>query len=230
MVHRTSLYRTVDGKLIQGYQVLTKEDLDEQRKRVLTSPKISYLSYLVDSFLLFVAIVLFKNRTYVVHTNGTKYLLRTYLKMPSKLFPFEILLHKFYAPDQDRFHHNHPWIKSHSLILSGGYIEERLQLPGPITYGPDKNGHTWTPKIPIDKYKTYKPGRVNTIHADDYHTIRCLLNERYCWTLFIAGKRTGKGWGFWDPIKQYHIPWKDYTEAHNNVIYDVDGNVTKLPF
>ncbi len=189
-----------------------------------------FFNKLTNIILTFVATKLFKSRTYVIYTDGTKYLMRTYLKLPTDLLPFEILLHKFYAPDEDRYLHNHPWKKSYSLILAGGYLEERLQRKG-VRHYELKTGKIYTPLIPPDKYKQYTVGNVNVICEDDYHMIKEFVDSnKHTWTLFIAGKRNDKGWGFWNPETESHIPWKDYTELNNNVVKDLDGNVAKLPF
>lgn len=160
----------------------------------------------IMNYILWKIIFLLKNRTFVIYTNGTKYLQRTYIKHKG-IFP-EILLHRFYASDSDRHLHNHPWNRSISLILDGSYTEERMTVDD------------WT-----KRFKDFSPGKINKISKDDYHRVS-LKNELPVWTLFIAGKRV-QSWGFW--VKGKHVPWQEYTEVNNNVVKDLDGNITKLP-
>ena len=82
--------------------------------------------------------------------------------------------------DDDRELHNHPWENSTSLILWGGYREERLDADGTV------------------RVRTYRPWSINRIGANDFHRVE-LLDPRGCLTLFIAGKRQ-QSWGFKDPI------------------------------
>lgn len=122
----------------------------------------------------------FPSRVRTIEVEGDKYLLRFYLKHSSKRFP-GLYLHYFYRGDQDRDLHNHPWTKSVSLILTGGYVEERLSKKEKI--GPN--------------YKVIKrvvgPGSLNVIRSDDFHRIDLIGGST--WTLFTSGKKV-KDWGF----------------------------------
>ena len=86
-----------------------------------------------------------------------------------------VFLHHFLASDSDDAVHSHPWGWSASLILAGGYSEERCT--------PDGKRVT----------REYKPGDVNVITADDKHRIDLLRQD--CWTLFLAG-HFEKAWEF----------------------------------
>jgi hypothetical protein len=117
--------------------------------------------------------------------DGSPYLLRVYLtpRKPEELrkrpAPW---LHYFFRGDLDRECHNHPFQWAASLILTGGYVEER--------------------RMPDDRVLTFerKPGQVNFLKANTYHRVK--LNTGRCWTLFLAGPRVDKprdeSWGFWD--------------------------------
>lgn len=105
-----------------------------------------------------------------------------------------IFIHEFRRGDSDREYHNHPWYSSVSLILAGGYTEERLQI--------------------VDgEYKvvrrTFRPGMINVIRSDDFHRV-ALLDGKTAWTLFIAGRRTGDSWGFLDTEEKEFIPWQEH--------------------
>lgn len=161
------------------------------------------------NFAIKIILVLFKKRTYVIYTDGKKYLQRTYIKKKGWL-P-EIFLHRFYASDSDRHLHNHPWRWAKSLILSGSYKEERY-------YWDIMPDSTWAPAI------VWSPGKINSIKATDYHRVT-LLSETVT-TLFVAGKRT-QSWGFW--VDGKHVPWQEYVVQHNNFVTDLEGNITVLP-
>ena len=86
-----------------------------------------------------------------------------------------IYLHHFVASDPDIEVHSHPWGWSLSLILVGGYREQRC--------GSDRAIQT----------KEYRPGDVNMLGPDDMHRIDLLDHD--CWSLFLAGSFF-KPWGF----------------------------------
>lgn len=85
-----------------------------------------------------------------------------------------VFLHHFVASDPDDSVHSHPWGWSASLILVGGYREERCVDGRRVL-------------------RDYRPGDVNVLAADDQHRIDLLESE--CWTLFLAGNFE-KAWGF----------------------------------
>lgn len=133
----------------------------------------------IDKFCWFL-VKTFPHRVREIKVEDDRYLLRFYLKHSSPRLP-GLYLHHFYRGDLDRDLHNHPWTKSVSLILTGGYIEERL------------------PKEEMGKpnYKVIKrrfgPGSLNIIRGNDYHRVD--LIGKTTWTLFTSGKKV-KDWGF----------------------------------
>lgn len=113
-----------------------------------------------------------------IDRQGKPYLRRYFLagwNPISKRPGSSVFLHHFVASDQDDIVHSHPWGWSQSLILVGGYREYRC----------DEDGH---PSLNV-----YKPGDVNTLHANDRHRIELL--DADCWTLFLAGHVT-QSWNF----------------------------------
>jgi hypothetical protein len=86
-----------------------------------------------------------------------------------------VFLHHFVASDANESVHSHPWGWSASLILAGGYREERC----------DPNGNR--------QVLEYRPGDVNVLEPDDKHRIDLIGPE--CWTLFLAGNFQ-KAWAF----------------------------------
>jgi hypothetical protein len=100
-----------------------------------------------------------------------------------------IYLHKFHRSDSDDALHNHPWVWSRSLVLAGGYSEERRV--GNAVVRRDVRPVTW-----------------NRIDADDFHRVDLL--EQDCWSLFFAGPKTSKSWGFWNRVTRVFLPWRDF--------------------
>lgn len=129
--------------------------------------------------------------------DGDPYLTRWYLwpRGPRTLddqatggeHPFAIFLHYFHRGDDDRDQHSHPWKKSISLILKGGYVEERGE-----------------------QIREFRPGALNTISSDDFHRVDLLEPEHGCWTLFLAGRNV-QSWGFRRRGTGEYVPWQQYT-------------------
>jgi hypothetical protein len=107
--------------------------------------------------------------------------------------PFNLFVHYFHRGDDDAALHNHPWRWSCSLILRGGYREER------------REGETIVSRV-------FRPGRINIIRADDYHRVDLLDPAAGAWSLFLAGPRTGRSWGFWDRVTGRTTPWREFIE------------------
>lgn len=124
--------------------------------------------------------------------NGKPYLSR--LLLPRIKLPlvgtFRPMLHKFHRADKDQDLHNHPWQWAKSIVLTGGYIEERLV---PL------NGNLMRT---VRRLVT----RFNSLNDKDYHRVESVADNTF--TLFISGPRTQE-WGFLTADGQ-HIPWKEY--------------------
>lgn len=137
----------------------------------------------------------------------TRWYLRHMPKMPDGSFPFDeigrprpgavdndesysVFLHRFGQDDEDDVH-DHPWEWACSLILFGGYIEERYDTVA-------------------DKYTTrvLRPFEVNFLRHTDFHRVT-LIGGQPCWSLFITGKRT-KSWGFIDRKTGLYYHWSTY--------------------
>ena len=101
-------------------------------------------------------------------------------------------LHRMYRPDNDRTLHNHPWRWAFSIILAGGYTEERLLKDGKVIA------------------RRMRPGMFNILGPGSFHRI-IELHGKETWTLFIAGPRISD-WGFIDPESSLFIPHKAYFE------------------
>jgi hypothetical protein len=107
------------------------------------------------------------------------------------IFPngIHVYLHKFHRSDQDVALHNHPWHWARSLILAGGYSEERRTADRQVTR------------------TTKMPGSFVRIDADDYHRVDLL--EKDSWSLFIAGPKKSS-WNFWDRHTGEIVHWREY--------------------
>jgi hypothetical protein len=120
----------------------------------------------------------------ITNDDGDPYLGRVYLLRVFRSVLPGVFLHRFFRSDGDRELHNHPWKWAVSLVLAGGYREERLD---------DKYGSPVTVRV-------LGPGRLNFIRGSTFHRIELLDEERGAWSLFIAGPRppAGTTWGFLD--------------------------------
>lgn len=102
--------------------------------------------------------------------------------------PSSAFVHEIHAPDGDRHLHNHPWAWCASVVLSGGYAEER-----------DSSGERaalW-----------HRAGDLVTFRTDDYH--RIVAVEPGTVTLFLCGREVAS-WGFL--VDGVHVPHREYFE------------------
>lgn len=123
--------------------------------------------------------------------------------------PFNIMLHKFHRSDDDGALHNHPWKWSVSLILAGGYSEERRHLTEKMCDMHGRPHAVWRVKR-----RLVTPFSLNVIRADDYHRVDLL--EKDCWSLFIAGPKA-QSWGFWDRVTNKITPWREFIARRRNI-------------
>lgn len=84
-------------------------------------------------------------------------------------------IHRFLASDPDRGLHDHPWQRALGMVLSGGYLEQRLEDDAVIE-------------------RILGPGRLNRLTGKDFHRI-VLPGGREAWTFFMHSG-TVKDWGF----------------------------------
>lgn len=102
-----------------------------------------------------------------------------------------LYLHRFHRSDADRELHNHPWRWSVSLILAGGYLEERRGTAGLV------------------ERIARLPGDFNWIGHDDFHRVD--LIEEDAWTLFLVGPKVST-WGFWDRATGAFKHWRPFLD------------------
>jgi len=132
------------------------------------------------------------------------YLTRHYLSkpphMPDGSFPFDQYgdvrpgavqgrrrwgryLHQIHLPDADHAPHCHPWEWCFSIILHGGYVEER----------------------PGRRDRRLRRGSFNFLRHTDYHRIDSV--EPDTWTFFVTGPRLESDWGFM--VDGQFVRWQD---------------------
>jgi hypothetical protein len=105
-------------------------------------------------------------------------------------FPISVYLHRFHRPDNDRELHNHPWPWAVSLILSGGYLEQRFAKP-----------HSG-----LGHLRWLRAGSLNVLTADTFHRILELDGEP--WTLFVVARKV-QPWGYYITGRGF-VPWRQH--------------------
>jgi len=110
-----------------------------------------------------------------------------------------VAIHRFHRNDEDEELHNHPW-RGTSLILVGGYYEERMELHL------EKSGPY---KILLPKVisKVFPPFSVVTLEPNTFHRVDLL--EEDCWTIFFSGPVV-QSWGFLDRDSLAFFPWREF--------------------
>lgn len=104
--------------------------------------------------------------------------------------PWNLFLHHFHRGDDAGALHSHPWKWSLSLVLAGGYSEER------------RIGDSVERRLLL-------PFSFNVIRANDYHRIDLL--GQGAWTLFLAGPHVEEDvWYFWDRDTKLRSRWDKY--------------------
>lgn len=113
--------------------------------------------------------------------------------------PVNLFLHRFHRSDDDGALHSHPWQWGLSLILAGGYLEERRVGDQVIQ-------------------RRVMPGEFNWIGPDDFHRVDLL--EADAWTLFVAGPRKSdpEEWHFWDRERLERVSWKLFIAEKRGLI------------
>jgi hypothetical protein len=105
---------------------------------------------------------------------------------------FDLFLHRFHRSDDDGALHNHPWSWAVSLVLAGGYMEER------------RVGDKVARRI-------VRPLSLNFIRGEDYHRVDLIGPDRDAWSLFLVGPRV-KTWYFWDRDTKARMQWRSFIE------------------
>lgn len=156
--------------------------------------------------------ILFKLSAYcrcrVIKGNDNQPYLERYhlLSLP---FGIQLYLHRFVAGDPGKGLHNHPWKSALSLILSGQYIETRLESK--------KEG------LPFKK-RIISSGSLNYINGEIYHRIDVAPNM-HVWSLFIHTKKQDS-WGFIEENSK-QLAYQDHNllvKSHDNPCWWKDAD------
>jgi hypothetical protein len=123
-------------------------------------------------------------RRTITRDDGRPYLYRHYL-IGGPGEGWGIFLHRFVASDPTTELHSHPWTWSLSLILWGGYLEERWREPAVDA----------ADRFDIER-RQFGPGRLNQLGPRDFHRVE-LGPSGEAWTLFLHGPRF-ESWSFID--------------------------------
>lgn len=138
--------------------------------------------------------------SFTISKDGNKYLTRYYVFLKDWVFG-NIFIHHFHRSDMDvgtnglGLLHCHPFRWSVSLILSGGYFEDRRMPDGSISR------------------RHVKPFTFNFISQTDFHRVDLVDEEKGAWTIFMTGSRKNNSWQFWDRTTNQFIDWKNITGA-----------------
>lgn len=105
--------------------------------------------------------------------------------------------------------HNHPWWFG-SLVLKGGYIEQRLLIQEAQEWAQLAEDREWRRHLLKEHNKSNPRGRINhrrrwswqTMRLDECHRITNLDAESV-WTLVVRGPVRRK-WGFFEPTGFVH--------------------------
>lgn len=121
--------------------------------------------------------------------------------------PWTFFLHRFRDSDTDEELHNHPWDASASLILAGGYVEERLVTKYRPAPSLALSFEAVEEPYQVVEKRDLGPLRINFIGKDDFH--RVTLKGEEAWTVFVTGKKA-QSWGFKHPKDGAYVPWREH--------------------
>ena len=102
---------------------------------------------------------------------------------PRWQLPISIRIHHIAEPDQDRHLHDHPW-NARTVILRGGYVEERIGEPERLRLA----------------------GDTATLNFGEFHRI-VFIPPGGAYTMFITGPYRGT-WGFL--VDGAKVRWRKY--------------------
>lgn len=130
---------------------------------------------------------------------GKPYLTRYYVFLRDWKW-LNVYIHHFHASDQGDELHSHPWMFGFSLVLSGGYVEERRVVS------------FW--HVEVEK-RLVMPGDINRVAHDSFHRVDLLDETEGAWTLFLAGPRktTRPEWEFWNRHTGEFTDWRENPDA-----------------
>lgn len=133
---------------------------------------------------------------FIIGGHEDPYLRRHWL-LPRNKF-FNVYVHEFLRSDDDRAHHDHPWLFNASWLIYGEYVEHTITAGGAMVLTQRKAGDF--------KFRWGKaPHRLELAGM----RLPGLCNEIPCWTVFITGPRI-REWGFYC-MQRGWVHWKKFT-------------------
>jgi hypothetical protein len=137
---------------------------------------------------------------FIIGGHERPYLRRHWLIPRNRLL--NVYVHEFLRSDDDRAHHDHPWLFNASYLLEGEYVEHTIRAGGVLVRTHRKAGD-W-------KFRWGKaPHRVELIGNEGDPPEVPFVEAAPCWTVFITGPRV-REWGFYC-MERGFIPWKRFT-------------------
>ena len=144
-----------------------------------------------------------------ITVKGKPYLTRCYLLGRDWKWG-NVYLHHFHSSDQGNELHSHPWAWGLSLVLSGGYEEERARNPEVWSSSTLPPASCLRP-VTVEK-RTVLPGRLNLIKVTDFHRVDLRDEKAGAWTIFFTGPRS-TDWGFLNRHNSEFTDWRNNPEA-----------------
>lgn len=148
---------------------------------------------------------------------GKPYLTRYYLFFKDRKWG-NVYIHHFHSSDQGTELHSHPWAWGLSLILWGGYDEERSRDPN-TWVGNELDDLSQAQKDWIElptpariEKRSVRPGTLNFIRSTHFHRVDLKDEVNGAWSIFFAGPRT-QDWGFLDRNTSEFKNWRNNPEA-----------------
>lgn len=141
----------------------------------------------------------FLARYELIAPHGVPYLSRWHFpQWLARLHGAEYLfLHRFHRGDEGRGWHNHPYAWCEATVLAGYYWQEVQRESAPMALGYDANrSMMWLPREFFVSRRFYGLGDMNRL-TNEFHALRLSPGVR-TWTLFRAGAKHGRSWGFRD--------------------------------
>ncbi len=102
-----------------------------------------------------------------------------------------LVLHHFHQSDSTTKLHNHGWTWGLSLVLAGGYAEEKIAPDGRVIR------------------RIVKPFSFNFIRPSEFHRVDLL--EEDAWTIFLRGPRL-KEWFYKDRATHEKVVWNQHVK------------------
>lgn len=130
--------------------------------------------------------------------------LRRWFVIPRNRF-LNVYLHQFLRSDDDRAHHDHPWVNL-SILLRGEYVEHTIAAGG-IEHRKHLIAGNWR-----FRWTGRFAHRIALLTVADFVASQPENKAPMpCWTLFITGPRY-RQWGFHCP-RQGWIHWARFTAS-----------------